>query len=39
VVIHAIADRSQCCQTAGSDQTAVTVHMISMFHCWTPSQK
>jgi hypothetical protein len=33
VVTHASADHSQCCQRAGSDQAAVTVHMISAFHC------
>jgi len=33
LVTHASADHSQCCQTAGSDQTAITVHMISTFHC------
>jgi hypothetical protein len=33
VVIHASDDHSQFCQTVGSDQTALTVHMISTFHC------
>jgi hypothetical protein len=36
VVTHASADHSQCSQTAGSDQTAVTGNMISTFHCLAP---